>query len=154
MIYLDLPSLSAHDEPPPVGLLAALRCSRPLAFKRAEDKFLVELADEASVLAADPDYRALAVATKAGVMVTAPAERPEFDFVSRFFAPAAGIDEDPVTGSAHCVLAPYWGERLGKTKLRARQLSARGGVLETELRGQRVRIGGRAATILTGAVVV
>jgi predicted PhzF superfamily epimerase YddE/YHI9 len=154
MIYMDLPRSDAQDEPPPVGLLSALRCSKVLALKRADTKYLVELADEASVLATEPDFRALARVAVGGVIVTAPSDDPQFDFVSRYFAPAAGIDEDPVTGSAHCVLAPYWGERLGKTSLRARQLSTRGGVLEVELRERRVRMGGRATTVLTGAVVV
>jgi predicted PhzF superfamily epimerase YddE/YHI9 len=106
------------------------------------------------VRATEPDFRALGRVPLRGVMVTAPSADREFDFVSRFFAPASGVDEDPVTGSAHCALTPYWAERFGKTRLRARQLSARGGVLEVELRDQRVRLGGRAVTVLTGTVVV
>lgn len=153
-IYLDLPRTEAQDAPPPVGLLPALRCARPVTVQRAGGNFLIELADEDGVRAAEPDFRALARVEAGAVMITAPSDDPAFDFVSRFFAPAKGIDEDPVTGSAHCALAPYWGERLGKARLRARQLSARGGVLEVELRGQRVRIGGRATTVLTGTVVV
>jgi len=154
MIYLDLPRQDPQDEAPPVGLLPALRSSKALAVKRVDRTFLVELADEASVRAAEPDFRALERVAVGAVMITAPSDDPAFDFVSRFFAPAAGIDEDPVTGSAHCALTPDWAERRGKTTLRARQLSARGGMLEAELRDQRVRIGGRAITVLTGAVVV
>jgi predicted PhzF superfamily epimerase YddE/YHI9 len=154
MIYLDLPRKDAQDEPPPVGLLPALRCRNLVATKRVDTDVLIELADEASVLETEPDFRALAQVAARAVMITAPSADPAFDFVSRFFAPAAGVDEDPVTGSAHCALTPYWAERFGKTRLRARQLSARGGVVEAELRDQRVRLGGRATTVLTGTVVV
>jgi predicted PhzF superfamily epimerase YddE/YHI9 len=154
MIYLDLPRTTLLDEPPPVGLLSALRSEKATAVKRANEDFLIELADEASVLAVEPDFRALARVSMRGVMITAASHDPEFDFVSRFFAPGVGVDEDPVTGSAHCALTPYWAERLGKTKLRARQLSARGGVLEAELLETRVRLGGRATTVLAGTLVI
>lgn len=154
MIYLDLPRTALEDEPPPIGLLSALHCSGAVAVKRADADFLIELADEASVLSIVPDFRALARVGARGVMITARASDPQFDFVSRFFAPGSGIDEDPVTGAAHCALTPYWAERLGKTKMRARQVSARGGVLDAELRDQRVRLGGHATTVLTGALVV
>lgn len=154
MIYMDLPRVHTRDEPPPVGLLAALNGLRPLAIERADRDFLIELEDEASVRAADPDLRALARVDVRGVIVTARSTDSDFDFVSRFFAPGAGIDEDPVTGAAHCALTPYWAEHLKKTKLRARQLSPRGGVLELELHDAHVRVGGRAVTVLTGAVVV
>ena len=85
---------------------------------------------------------------------TARSERPEFDFVSRFFAPARGVPEDPVTGSSHCTLIPYWSKRLGKTKLFARQLSRRGGELWCEDRGERVKIAGRAVKFLEGSLEV
>jgi predicted PhzF superfamily epimerase YddE/YHI9 len=87
-----------------------------------------------------------------GVIVTSQARNNECDFVSRFFAPGAGIDEDPVTGSAHTNLIPFWAERLGKTRLRARQVSPRGGDLVCELRGDRVAIGGRVAAYLEGVI--
>jgi PhzF family phenazine biosynthesis protein len=115
---------------------------------------LLELQDEESVRRASPDLRALADVPLRGVIVTARSRDPAFDFVSRFFAPAVGIDEDPVTGSAHCALAPYWTERVGKRVMRARQLSQRGGQLDLELAQGRVRIGGQAVTILTGALTV
>jgi predicted PhzF superfamily epimerase YddE/YHI9 len=83
-----------------------------------------------------------------GVIATSPSADRAFDFVSRYFAPAFGIDEDPVTGSTHCCLAPYWGRQLGKTTLLARQLSARGGELKLELRGDRVGIAGQAVTVM------
>jgi predicted PhzF superfamily epimerase YddE/YHI9 len=83
-----------------------------------------------------------------GVIVTSRSSNPDWDFVSRFFAPAAGIDEDPVTGSAHCCLAPYWARILGKTSFRARQISPRGGELKVEVAGDRVRLAGQAVTVL------
>jgi predicted PhzF superfamily epimerase YddE/YHI9 len=86
--------------------------------------------------------------------VTARADSPEFDFVSRFFAPAAGIDEDPVTGSAHCCLAHFWSERLGKQAFRAYQASARGGVLQVEIRGDRVLLGGQAVVVARGELLL
>ena len=86
-------------------------------------------------------------------MVTSASTDPAFDFVSRFFAPAAGIAEDPVTGSAHCCLGPYWGERLGKTDLVAHQVSQRGGVIRVSVRGDRVLLGGHAVTVLRGELL-
>ena len=83
-----------------------------------------------------------------GVIATAPASAPDFDFVSRFFAPAVGIDEDPVTGSAHACLGPYWAERLGKADMVARQVSARGGIIRVGVRGDRVLIAGQAVTVM------
>jgi predicted PhzF superfamily epimerase YddE/YHI9 len=97
----------------------------------------------------------LARIDRMGVIVTAPAANPgECDFVSRFFAPGVGIPEDPVTGSAHCTLIPYWARRLGKSTLRARQVSARGGELFCEDAGERVKMGGRAVIYLSGEIEV
>ncbi|MDB4973277.1 MAG: phenazine biosynthesis protein PhzF, partial [Myxococcaceae bacterium] len=101
-----------------------------------------------------PDFIQLAQVKARGIMVTARSKNPEFDFVSRFFAPSVGINEDPVTGSAHCALTPFWADKLGKKTMRARQLSKRGGVLELELKQERVRMGGRASTVFTGAITV
>jgi PhzF family phenazine biosynthesis protein len=154
VIYLDMPRSTLADEQPPVGLLSALGV-RPLALKRANTQdILVELADEDAVQRATPDFASLAQVKARGVMITARSKNPEFDFVSRFFAPSVAINEDPVTGSAHCALAPYWGDKLGKTSMRARQLSQRGGILELELSPERVRMGGRATTVFTGALTV
>ena len=103
--------------------------------------------DAATVAALEPDMRALAVCNRednSGVIATAPADDGVHDFVSRYFAPAHGVDEDPVTGSAHCTLAPYWGERLGKAALAGRQISQRGGTVRCRLDGERVHLGGRA----------
>jgi PhzF family phenazine biosynthesis protein len=155
VIQIDLPRSELSDVPPPVGLFTALGGAKPVTLKRAHnDQLLVELADEDSVQKLTPDFRALAQVKVGGVIVTARAKNPEFDFVSRFFAPAAGIDEDPVTGSAHCALTPFWAERLDKQVMRAQQISKRGGVLEVELLPERVKMGGRAVTVFTGALTL
>jgi PhzF family phenazine biosynthesis protein len=108
----------------------------------------VLLRDEAAVRQVEPGFRALRAIDARGVIVTAPADEPGVDFVSRFFAPAAGVDEDPVTGSAHCCLAPFWADRLGRDRLVARQVSERAGELRVTLNGDRVRIAGRAVTVM------
>lgn len=100
-----------------------------------------------------PDFAALARLDRRGIIATAPGAG-ELDFVSRFFAPASGIPEDPVTGSAHCTLVPYWAERLGKTRLKARQISARVGDLSCEDRRERVTIAGRCVLYMEGAIAI
>jgi predicted PhzF superfamily epimerase YddE/YHI9 len=100
-----------------------------------------------------PDFRKLLEVPTLGVIVTARADDPAFDFVSRFFAPALGVNEDPVCGSAHCCLAPYWAERLGKTRLMAYQASARGGVLRLRLNSNRVVLGGQSVTVWQGELL-
>jgi predicted PhzF superfamily epimerase YddE/YHI9 len=99
-----------------------------------------------------PDFQLLERLPFRGIIVTAPASNGQADFVSRFFAPAVGVDEDPVTGSAHCILAPFWAKRLGRKRLRARQISRRGGQLICEIRGDRVWIEGKAVTYLWGEI--
>lgn len=108
----------------------------------------------ADVAALKPDFAAIARLDAWAVLPTAPGDAPGVDFVSRFFAPSHGVPEDPVTGSAHCELIPYWARRLGKTRLSARQISARGGVLECEHRGERVTIAGKAVLYLEGSIFV
>lgn len=153
-IAIDLPRSKLEDTPPPVGLLTALGV-RPLSLKHTDqDDYIVELESEDAVRKIAPDLNALAQVRARGIAVTSRAKDPELDFVSRFFAPAFGIPEDPVTGSVHCALGPLWAERLDKEKLRARQLSRRGGVLDVELLGERVRLAGRAITVFTGALTV
>ena len=120
--------------------------------RKCED-YLVEVESEATVRALTPDFGALGAIRARGIIVTARASSPGFDFVSRFFAPAAGINEDPVTGSAHSTLGPFWSQRLGKTSFTARQVSLRGGVVEVEVAGDRVLLGGRAVTVLRGELV-
>jgi predicted PhzF superfamily epimerase YddE/YHI9 len=122
-----------------------------VAALRARDLMAVfESAEQ--VRALRPDLAAVAALEAFAVIVTAPGD--DVDFVSRFFAPAKGVPEDPVTGSAHCTLVPYWGERLGRTKLRARQVSRRGGDIACEWRGDRVRLVGHAVLVKTGAVFI
>jgi predicted PhzF superfamily epimerase YddE/YHI9 len=108
----------------------------------------------AEVRALRPDFAAMATLDTFAVIATAPGDEEGVDFVSRFFAPRAGINEDPVTGSAHCTLVPYWAARLGRTELAARQLSARGGELACTLRGDRVGVAGRAVEYLSGTIDV
>ena len=110
----------------------------------------LRLPDAQQVRACKPDLAALAAWHPIGVTITAPGDQPGVDFVSRFFAPQSGIPEDPVTGSAHCTLAPYWASQTGKTSFEARQLSARGGELRAELRGDRVYLTGQAVTTMKG----
>lgn len=118
----------------------------------AEDDYLVLLESEADVLAIEPEMSLLKQLDRRGVIVTA--EGNDVDFVSRFFAPKYGIDEDPVTGSAHCILTPYWAGRLGKSVLNARQVSKRGGDVGCELKGDRVSLTGRAATFMEAEITL
>jgi len=115
--------------------------------------YLVEVADEAAVRGLKPDMSLLSSLECRGVIVTSRSSTKEVDFVSRFFAPRAGIPEDPVTGSAHCCLGPYWGKRLGKTAMTAYQASERGGIVKVELMGERVLLSGKAVTILAGEIL-
>jgi predicted PhzF superfamily epimerase YddE/YHI9 len=112
--------------------------------------YLVELDSEAAVRGLEPDFRRLREPEGRGVIVTAPAAGEEFDVVSRYVAPGAGIDEDPVTGSAHCTLGPFWAERLGRTQLTGFQASCRGGVVRVRPAGDRVLLAGQAVTVLRG----
>ncbi len=142
---LDFPAQALAPADIPELIRTALGDCQPLECWKAqvaEGNWLLRLADEDAVRALQPDLAALARLAEGGVMVTAPGR--EVDFVSRFFAPNYGVDEDPVTGSAHCALAPYWAGQLGRDSLSARQLSARGGELHCQLRGERVLISGRA----------
>jgi PhzF family phenazine biosynthesis protein len=151
-IVLDFPAQPPVPVDTPLGLAAALGVE-PLASYGNGVDVLVEVADEATVRSVIPDIEALHNVECRGVIVTAPAdEGSDADFVSRFFAPRVGVDEDPVTGSAHCALAPFWSQRLGKTALVGAQLSPRGGRIAVELRGERVLLRGRAVTVLDGSL--
>jgi len=151
-IELDFPATPAEETAAPAGLAESLAAA-PAFVGRTRFDYLVELESETAVREVRPDFRRLAALGTRGVIVTARSERAEDDFVSRFFAPGAGIDEDPVTGSAHCALAPFWSGRLGKQAFSARQVSARGGVLKVRLDGDRVRIAGQAVTVLRGELL-
>ena len=152
-IWLDFPATPAEPIAIPPELSDALGVV-PLFVGRSPFDFLVELENEAAVRAVRPDFRKLGAIPGRGAVVTSRAADPEYDFVSRYFAPGFGIDEDPVTGSTHCCLAPFWSQKMNKTAFRARQLSARGGVLQVELAGARVRLGGQAVTVLRGDLLV
>ena len=152
-IELDFPRTPATPAAAAAGLLEALGAAAPVAVARSRFDYLVELAAAAEVRALSPDFGALRRVAARGVIVTARSDDAASDFVSRFFAPAVGVDEDPVTGSAHCCLAPWWAERLGRDRLTGHQASARGGLGRVELRGERVRLAGRAVTVLRGELV-
>ncbi len=149
LIRMDFPARPGEPCEAPAGLLAALGLGDGPVLRNGMD-FMVVLDDEAAVAALAPDMAALARVEARGVIVTAASARAGVDFVSRFFAPAAGVDEDPVTGSAHCFSAPYWAAQLGRTALVAQQLSRRGGRLELEVGDGRVEIAGRALTTVRG----
>jgi PhzF family phenazine biosynthesis protein len=153
-IELDFPAEAPHPGEPPPGLLQALGDPHPVAVARNRFDILVEVADEDVVRALRPDFARLRAVPVRGVMVTAPAG-PDLmaggvDFVSRFFAPAVGVNEDPVTGSAHCCLGPWWAQRLDTSDLVGRQLSERGGTVGVRVRSDRVLLAGNAVTILSG----
>jgi PhzF family phenazine biosynthesis protein len=134
------------------GLMEALGLTSGDILSHPNGYLLVVVEDAAAVLALDPDFRALAAL--AGTLVIVTASGDETDIVSRVFAPAAGIDEDPVTGSAHCVLAPYWADRLGRTRFTAYQASTRGGHLDCEMAGDRVILRGRCVTVIEGSFTI
>lgn len=149
-LVMDFPSRPAVETEVPAGLAEALGGEPKLVLKSRD--YLAVYDTQADVLALKPDFRAIKELGVHAVIVTAPGE--DADFVSRFFAPSVGVDEDPVTGSAHCTLIPYWAERLGKNELFARQVSRRGGELYCELQGDRVKIGGEAVLYLEGEIFV
>jgi PhzF family phenazine biosynthesis protein len=152
LIELDFPARPVTEVSPPPGLLDALGVTGSFVGKSAYD-YLVEVASESMVRAIIPDQGKLKQIAVRGVIVTARSSSSEFDIVSRFFAPGAGVDEDPVTGSAHCTLGPYWAPKLGKTELRAYQASARGGSMLVTVRGDRVLLAGEAVTVFRGELI-
>jgi len=151
-IELDFPATPAEAEAPPSNLLEALGVRAKMVARNRFD-YLVEVASEKIVRGLQPDMALLASVPVRGVVVTAAATTPGFDFVSRFFAPASGIPEDPVTGSAHACLGPYWEARLGKTEMLAYQASPRGGMVRVNVKGDRVLLGGKAVTMMKGELL-
>ncbi|MBM4093305.1 MAG: PhzF family phenazine biosynthesis protein [Planctomycetes bacterium] len=145
-IEMDFPASPAAPCATPHGLNAALGAESLWTGSNGMDH-LLEIADERTLRGLKPNFTALAPLTIRGVIVTCRSESSEFDFVSRFFAPAAGINEDPVTGSAHCTLGPYWQAKLNKSDMVAYQASPRGGVVKVGVRGDRVLLGGQAVTV-------
>jgi PhzF family phenazine biosynthesis protein len=152
LVVLDFPAEPVDEVAAPADLIEGLGVE-PRAVCRGRLDYLVALASEREVREARPDFARLRQVETRGIIITALASTPGYDFVSRFFAPSVGLDEDAVTGSAHCSLGPYWGKALGRTTLRAYQASARGGSVAVRLDGARVRLGGRAVTVLEGSLL-
>ena len=148
-IELNFPARQLNPGSAPRELLQALGVT-PQYVAENEGRYLLLLDSEESVRAVKPNFAQLKSMPGRCVIVTSRSASPGYDFVSRYFAPWIGIDEDPVTGSAHCYLAPFWSAQLGKHKFTARQLSARGGMLQVRLDGERVILGGQAFTVLKG----
>ena len=151
-IELDFPARPASPHSLPEGLTEALGVE-PVWTGRNEYDYLVEVESPEIVRLLVPDHSALRSFPVRGVMVTARSENGDYDFISRFFAPGSGIDEDPVTGSAHCCLAPYWAAKLERREMIGYQASARGGTVRTRLQGERVLLAGRAVTVLRGELM-
>ena len=152
LIEMDFPALTAYTEAAPEGLTDALGAD-PVKVARNRLDYLVEVANEAIVRSLEPDLPAVARLPVRGVIVTSRSGTSGYDFVSRFFAPAAGVPEDPVTGPAHACLGPYWSSRLGKTALVGYQASARGGIVYVRIAGRRVVLAGGAVTVMRGELV-
>ncbi len=153
-IVMDFPAMVPRPAPPEEGLAEALGVSAIAALEANGRDLIAEVASETDVRQATPDFRRLLAGgfSRTNFMLTARADSPDIDFVSRFFAPADGIDEDPVTGSAHCGLAPYWAGRLGKRDMTGHQVSTRGGIVRVGLRGDRVEVAGQVVTVWEGAL--
>jgi PhzF family phenazine biosynthesis protein len=150
---LDFPVKAAEPAEPPPGLIESLGVSARYVGRNAFD-YLVEVESAGVVRSLAPDFKLLASVQCRGIIVTAREDEPKFDFISRFFAPAAGVDEDPVTGSAHCCLADYWGRLLNKKTMVGYQASSRGGVVRVELCGDRVLLGGQGVIVARGELLV
>ena len=154
-VRLDFPAAPPEPSDAPAGLLDALGIAKAESLRTDGQFFMLVAPDAAIVRDLAPDFRALlALSDVRGVYVTAAADDGEFDIVSRCFGPRVGIDEDPVTGSMHCVLAPYWCERLGRTELRAQQASARGGAMRVRIAGDRALLTGYSLTALRGELLL
>jgi PhzF family phenazine biosynthesis protein len=150
LIELDFPATPPTVAPVDAAVMSALGASSAVYFGRSRFDVLIQLPSAAELRSLQPDLRKLAAADARGVIVTAVSDDPRYDFISRFFAPRVGVDEDPVTGSAHCALTPFWAGTLCKTQFTAFQASERGGVLHLRLNGERVILGGQAVTVWEG----
>lgn len=151
-IELDFPAVRVEGANPPPGLIEALGIKPTYVGKNKFD-YLVEAESEEAVRNAKPDHTRLRRIEARGVIITSRSATPQFDFISRFFAPGSGIDEDPVTGSAHCALGPFWESRLQKREFVAYQASPRGGVVRVRVEGDRVRLVGQAVTVMRGELL-
>lgn len=153
LIELDFPATREERADPPDGLLESLGLTSATYIGRNQFDYLVEVASEDIVRALDPDHAQLRRIPVRGVIVTSVASTVGADFVSRFFAPGSGVDEDPVTGSAHCCLTPYWAAKMGKNEMTGFQASKRGGFVRVRLEGDRVKLGGHAITVFRGELL-
>lgn len=153
-IALDFPATPAREAEPPAGLTGALGVVPVWAGRTSTNDWLVEVEEEGTVRSLAPDLRRLSTIPARGLIVTSRSDNAHFDFVSRFFAPRVGIDEDPVTGSAHCALAPYWSRRLERSVLTGFQASRRGGVVHVRDLGPRIELKGSAVIIMRGELLV
>lgn len=151
LIVLDFPASFVTEIEIPVNLANAFNIQPKKCFKGRDDIMLI-FEDETDIQNLKPDFQKISESETRGIIVTA--RSGKFDFVSRFFAPAVGINEDPVTGSAHTMLIPYWSQALNKTHLLAKQISSRGGILHCRNSGERVEIGGKAITYLVGEILI
>ena len=149
IIEMDFPAVPVEPAEMPTGLVEALGAA-PVYCGRSRLDVLLEFASEDEVRSLQPDFAKLRKIPARGVIATSQSGDPDFDFMSRFFAPAVGVDEDPVTGSAHCSLGPFWGARLGKDDMTALQASSRSGVVAIRVSKDRVVLGGRAVTVFEG----
>src|SRR5262245_39254473 len=152
-IELDFPLTPEEPADPPPGLVEALGIA-PQYVGKSQFDYLVEVDSEGALRGLAPDFRRLATVAARGVIVTSRSADPRFDFVSRFFAPASGVDEDPVTGSAYCCLGDFWRKRLGKSEFVAYQASARGGVVRVRVTRDRAFLGGKAVIVARGELLV
>jgi len=150
-IDLNFPAAPVEPAPIPQDLIEGLGITPQFVGKDGSD-YLVEVENESMLLALEPDFERLKKVASRGVIVTCCSSSRDYDFVSRFFAPRVGINEDPVTGSAHCALAPYWGKKLEKDSMHAYQASQRGGELRVRVDGERVIISGQAVTVIQGTL--
>ncbi len=152
-IELNFPANPVKTVQPPVGLLESLGLQAKFV-GRSKFDYLIEASDESTVRSLHPDFEALKKIDVRGVIVTSRSTQPGVDFISRFFAPRVGVPEDPVTGSAHTSLAPFWADRLRKERMCAHQVSARGGILWVHMDGERVRIAGQAVTVFCAELLL
>lgn len=152
-IELDFPARNLHPTELPGPILKALGVQPTVTFTDHEGTYLIELEDEGEVRSAFPDFGALKEIPSHLYILTCHSSTPRYDFISRVFAPYVGVNEDPVTGSAHCYLGPYWSKKMGKAVFSAYQASARGGELRIRVEGSRVILGGQAVTVLRGELV-
>lgn len=150
-IEMDFPTVKAIQTEAPRGLLEAIGATAQFV-GRNKDDYLILVGSEQELRSLQPDFPRLAKVDCRGIIVTCRSESSAWDFISRFFAPAVGVDEDPVTGSAHCCLGPFWSERLGRSTLNGYQASERGGSVSVRVVEDRAFLGGNAVTVLEGTI--